>query len=878
MPRPKKPKVGQTVVSSQMIFDAAFSPSRTAPCVLGIEQEVGQWRAKEYPGITKTTRSLLHWWFQNDHRTTQGKPFRFYPAQREALETLIYLFEVKKIRRRGQLLLTYARGQQISLPSRDEFPRFAIKMATGSGKTKVMALVIVWQVLNAFQGEGEDYATTFLLLAPNIIVLERLKSDFAAGKIFQTDPLIPPEMQFSWDLKVYLRGEPESTMSFGALYLTNIQQLYLKKEDLLPKLNPLAALLGPPPPTDLQPPENFLDRLEQRGNCLVLNDEAHHTHQEDSAWNDVIAELQNRLGSNGLRGQLDFSATPRHADGTLFNWTIYDYPLLRAIKDGLVKRPLKGVAEGVEEIATTKKASERYEAYLVAGVERWKEYQAKLAPLQKKPVLFVMLSDTKEADDVGEWLRNSYPNEFGGEKLLVIHTNREGEVSEKDLPAARQAAREVDQAGNPINALVSVLMLREGWDVNNVTVIVGLRPYTAKAKILPEQTVGRGLRLLFGYQSGYAEEVDLIGNDNFMQIVADLEQEEGVTFDTFSYGKKKTPLTLLAIQVIPERVAAFELAIPLLSPRLSRRKDAEAAVNELDLSKIKLANPFSLTNLPDLPGKICFTYKAHDFITGEEVLEREYEIPQTQTASAILAFYTQEVARSLKLPTHFAPLTPKIEQFLREALFDKAVDLNEAKVLNMLKKRSLVYYTVGVFNKLLGAKLIAENIAVWEGEMRQLSTILPFPWSGEVADCQKTLFNLTPCANRFEANFARFLDKAQDIVAFAHLGNLKPNLTLEYLDAEAHFRLYEPDFVARSADQTHWLIETKGQEDHLVPFKDQRAQQWCADATKLTGIQWRYLKVSQEAFETSCPNGLQDLFMVRRGGLFAVDEREENAP
>src|ERR1700730_12191220 len=114
--------------------------------------------------------------------------------------------------------------------------------------------------------------------------------------------------------------------------------------------------------------------------------------------------------------------------------------------------------------------------YLAAGVERWKEYREQLTALGKKPVLFVMMNDTAEADDVGDWLRKKYPLEFGGERLLIIHTDRSGEVSKKDLDIARKASREGDDEKSPINCIVSVMMLREGWDVQGVTVIVGLRP------------------------------------------------------------------------------------------------------------------------------------------------------------------------------------------------------------------------------------------------------------------------------------------------------------------------------------------------------------------------------------------------------------------
>ena len=107
-------------------------------------------------------------------------------------------------------------------------------------------------------------------------------------------------------------------------------------------------------------------------------------------------------------------------------------------------------------------------------------------------VLRRMGAQSAEADDVASYLQTKYPEELGGEQTLVIHTDNSGEVSKKDLDAARRLATDVDRASSPVNAIVSVLMLREGWDVQNVTVVVGLRPYSSKANILPEQTVGRG--------------------------------------------------------------------------------------------------------------------------------------------------------------------------------------------------------------------------------------------------------------------------------------------------------------------------------------------------------------------------------------------------
>src|SRR6266496_5856349 len=151
---------------------------------------------------------------------------------------------------------------------------------------------------------------------------------------------------------------------------------------------------------------------------------------------------------------------------------------------------MKGIAR--IEPGKSEYASVKYRGYLSAAVERWKEYRDQLTPLRRKPVLFIMMNDTKDADDVADWLAKAYPAEFGDGKLQTIHTKKSGEISDKDLDKARETIKNVDRADNAINGIVSVLMLREGWDVQNVTVVVGLRPYTAKANILPEQAIGRG--------------------------------------------------------------------------------------------------------------------------------------------------------------------------------------------------------------------------------------------------------------------------------------------------------------------------------------------------------------------------------------------------
>jgi type III restriction enzyme len=183
----------------------------TAPCVPGIREKVEAWRAGGYKGVTDTTRILLNYWFRTDHRLPDGRRFRYHHFQREAIETLIYLFEVVNVRRHKSLVETYATRSDLRLLQYDDFARYAVKMATGSGKTKVMSLAVAWQFFNAVNEARDDFAKTFLLIAPNVIVFERLRSDFEGGRIFRADPIVPPELEIFWrDFQCYMRGGAHS--------------------------------------------------------------------------------------------------------------------------------------------------------------------------------------------------------------------------------------------------------------------------------------------------------------------------------------------------------------------------------------------------------------------------------------------------------------------------------------------------------------------------------------------------------------------------------------------------------------------------------------------------------------------------------------------
>ena len=342
-----------------MLLNAYAVPSERRPSraalVPKIRTAVDQWRAEGYPGATETTERLLRYWFEEDHKIGQGRKaeeFHFYFCQREAIETLIYLYEVRALRSMFDLARNFPPEKQFLMdPNDDAFARYVFKMATGSGKTMVMSMAVVWAYCNAVLEPGSQMPRTFLLIAPNVIVYERLKSDFEDGRVFRERPLVPPEFLAHWQMSVVLRDSPTAPSTLGALYLTNVQRLYDAPADRAARNEPSAmtGVLGPPVRKDAALTGVALRELITRHDRLmVLNDEGHHLHNDDLEWAKVIGGLHEKIAprGGGVLAQLDFTATPKHQNGALFREIVVDYPVAQAVADGIVKRPILGELSG----------------------------------------------------------------------------------------------------------------------------------------------------------------------------------------------------------------------------------------------------------------------------------------------------------------------------------------------------------------------------------------------------------------------------------------------------------------------------------------------------------------------------------------------------
>jgi len=173
---------------------------------------------------------------------------------------------------------------------------------------------------------------------------------------------------------------------------------------------------------------------------------------------------------------------------------------------------------------------------------------------------------------------------------------------------------------------------------------------------------------------------------------------------------------------------------------------------------------------------------------------------------------------------------------------------------------------VDLFVKALRKLVIEELKPQLLNSGRKLSETVPFPWSRPTLSAGKCIYNLVPCDNEFEKEFANFLQKAPDVERFAKLPQ-QFGFVIEYTDAAGNLRYYEPDFVAMLMNGNRYIVETKGQEDVNVANKDRAATMWCENASALTGESWAYLKVQQSEYKKLQADSFEDLKILGQGVL-----------
>ncbi len=929
--------------------------------------------------VSCTTMTLLQHWFRHEPHVVGVEPhtraFKYWPHQRRLVETFIYLHEVVGIRR-TQDLYAFAGVEKMG-DQRDPWTKLGGQLATGSGKTKMMSLLIAWSYLNAVcePDNALGLGRHAILIAPGLFVKDRLLQDFAPPdhgvSVFWSDPVVPPQLERFWDLKVYdpstcpRQLDPDE----GALVVTNYHQLLRTREDLEPPLDPLQErqiqiLFNDPDPEKLEAVKApLLERFARSKGLLVLNDEAHHVWDEPGhaafeekakqkaaateeeaeamAWIRSIRTLNGSETAPGRVGlQVDLSATLFQETGTttqakkktkqgqpevrfkeneLFRHTVVTYDLAEAIRDGIVKKPILERVEVKNERTgeplplvqqAAPNAWKKYEHLLVTGIERWKKVRDQLRAEgdDRKPILFVLCSDKGEAAEVANFLAcgeatrddvtgkpvKGYVEPKGGERLFVetgeddvarstvvqIHIGQKEESNEADWAKIRAAVNAIDRdeieqrdkdgnlvtLPNPYNVVISVMMLKEGWDVRNVKVVVPLRP--CGSRTLTEQALGRGLRKMHppeiqdgGSAAMTPEELYVIEHPSFQEIldqIDDLIERK---------GKDEIDHRPEYIAVPPVEEAEAREAVDVRLVRVGEpRAGAREWRKDLDVAKLPGLAP-RLPWLAEIDRTLIKTWLKTALQAGEQE-GQEFTLPSDPSYRdfdhVIEVAYAIPLLRELRVAhTHKNAVKDVVREFLERKTFalpagvpirfDEVKDPESAIIALGNLSRADVGEAVRSalrqpIHDAIQASLRATKADIEERRASRISGYQALK-QGVLEHLKKSPFQRLAGTNPEEQRLAVLLEDSRDVVGWVFNHRHGVGYSIPY-DWQGHTAYYFPDFVvrARFGEVFHnFIIEVKGRLDDKDKAKALRGRRWCEILTENDVEPWHFLMLVENA-------------------------------
>lgn len=388
-----------------------------------------------------------------------------------------------------------------------DFPSLCFALATGVGKTRLMGAFITY----LFQSEG---IRNFFVLAPNLTIYNKLITDFTPNT---SKYVFKGIGEFAINPPVVITGETyeSATAARGQLFdnpddchinIFNISKINSEvRGGSAPRIKRLSEYIG----------QSYFDYLAGLDDLVMLMDESHR--YRATAGVRAINELKPILG-------LELTATPQVESGNKsvpFRNVIYNYPLSAAMTDGFVKEPAVATRENFDPNAYSAEGLEKVK--LEDGVRIHENTKVELEVYARnhdkpivKPFMLVVATDTEHANALQQVIEGDefFEGRYKG-KVIQVHSNIRGE--EKDDVV--QQLLTVEDADNPVEIVIHVNMLKEGWDVTNLYTIVPLR--AANSRTLVEQSIGRGLRLPYGKRVGVpaVDRLTIVSHDKFQEIV-----------------------------------------------------------------------------------------------------------------------------------------------------------------------------------------------------------------------------------------------------------------------------------------------------------------------------------------------------------------------
>jgi type III restriction enzyme len=924
------------------------------PLAKAIDPVIEEWANNGYPAvkgrqITDVTRDLLNWWFSEQvHETDQ-----LHICQRRALETIVYCYEILNVPLVETLFESFATGllEKENLKKgieKIEHPRFGIKMATGTGKTWVLTAVIVWQYWNRIKNEDKRFASHFLLCAPGNIVYERLLDSFLGKKSrdgkrmsdtadIRKNVFMPDAWRDGFYLKIFSKEDLQESSPVTEspfILITNWHQL---SDTTKQREDTLAEHLGIDMKSDSVSlrVERFMNFLTFNNDLIIINDEAHHVHNatdsEQKRWQESIEvlsrEIQKRPGNVFV--QYDFTATPFVIKGKkkeYFPHIIYDYGLVEAMRAMLVKQIFieksSLLSEKIENLPSSEldvtghrdeagkpiELSETQKHMLDVGLAKlgnlWKEFVR--LKIQKKPVMFVIADQNLEADLIADYIKqkndsdgHSFGDESNGEQVVTIHEGKKSHLSEDDYDKLRTQVFTSDDLDNPTKIIVSVLMLREGFDVRNVCVLVVLR--RSDSDLLTEQIIGRGIRQMFPEMEYYHDKVEnyqrlenrqeLINSYDLLFVVEHPKYNEIYTQLTEAgaliASGNSIEISLDAKSVLisadPSRISAFDVAWPSC---ISYRTDEDINFKYFDIAGLPLYHvPFDKIE----PTKIIIT----DFHPDTK-FKQDWELKEANFSYQVfLRNLTKDIIgtsrRNVWISRYSTEIVQILDRYISEYLFGRLMDFNDENKIKKLRNQQLFdFITREVRTNLMKFIQTAKSQDVIEAEWIKLSAYATMKVRMERSiKTRKCIYpNIDfPYKGGFERQFTEDqLENDSLVEAYVKLNQYVHGFSVPYINNQGHLVPYYPDFIVKTKEFM-LIVETKSEKDAKndtdVKRKALAAEKRCIELSKIRTLppinqpkMWKYILLPQDLYQEMegqslraiierCENNL-DLLKMRR--------------
>ncbi len=914
--------------------------------------------------VTPITKDLLMHWF--DSRLSEERKINFHDGQKQAILNTIYIHEVLKAKNVFDMYMSVQPELLSEIGDIDlkkekySHKKYCIKMATGTGKTWVLNAILIWQYLNAkYSNNSENlYSKNFLLIAPGLIVYERLldaylgkeredgtrdieQSDFKRYEELFVPPIYRDEIFGFLNSSVVKKEEiSRKVTGDGLIAITNWHLLadYSSETEETNALDNhrqvLRDIIPILPGTSKGHELNSLDynytkgkELEYLSNLpdlVVFNDEAHHLHETkeegqviDLEWQKSISKIAKSKINKFV--QIDFSATPYEVTGSgqkrarhFFPHIICDFDLTDAIRDGLVKTivldkrkelgayPLEYKVE--RDGKKILSLSEGQRVMIRAGLQKLKileknfvEFTAdKNGMTDKVPKMMIMCEDTGVVPLVYDFLTKS--EGLLEDDVLQIHSNRIGEITQDDWKKDKQKLFNIDKHIKP-KVIISVLMLREGFDVNNICVIVPLRSSTSL--ILLEQTIGRGLRQMWRepeYQeiktdnrikilnkkeepNNYLDILSIVEHPAFIQFYDEYIKNGEVGVITKEIKTKEDVFGDIIKVSLKEDYQKYDLYIPIIV----KESEEDLVLDKLNYNDLE-AYPISLDNL-----KKIIPDKDDKFYSEEIMVKTRFGEYLVKTDIFSVDNYNEFISKLVNCVTNVIVDTGKrkgtriyptmqvrnseiakiIDEYIRHKLFNAEFDPltgNHWKILVTTEDKIVKHIIKNISQKvyeLQSNKDItdAEVNKKYFSEISELKIRSSF--SLDVAKCIYPKVKFPSNKGGFEKKFIEFIDRDSEVNAFIKIDeNYNDFAGIKYIRSDGLLAHYYPDFIVKIKDSVY-IVETKAERDLENIDVTQKRIATFDTIDKINQLkpedrmnaEWKYALLGEETFGSLTKNG-----------------------